>query len=229
VISINNPFSITTTFQNDTIQDSIHFANLDFLRFDHIPTEYFLDSSNTNLSPNILTTSSLYHGRTIKSLLDIQYWNDGNCWSGAIVDPGPPYYDYIEGCGGPYYSSMPWILGNYSKNVLVYYKKGNEIWGTPLASDCNALGVDDFLANDIDVSVFPNPASNKLNFRIDKFPSKNEIKIEIFDFTGKSLIDISSNSNQIEIGTETLPSGLYFYSLSIDEKFIKSDKILIVR
>ena len=225
----SNDFGVLTTeFQIDTITDTIRFAILNFSRFDHISSEYFIDSALTNLIPNILTTTSTYNQRTVKSLLSFQYWSSGSCWSEAIADPGPVSYDYIQGCGGPYYYSTPWIFGNYLKNALVYFKKGNEIWGTPLAADCNALSIEEIKENDL-VTVYPNPANQEVNFAVEKFPLTNEVSIEIYDFTGKNIFSILSSKTLTTLNTEDLTTGIYFYRISEKGQVLKSDKFLVLR
>jgi hypothetical protein len=225
----SNDFGVLTTeFQNDTITDTIRFAILDFPRFDHISTEYFLDSAHTNLIPNILTTTPVYHERTVKSLLGFQYWSSGSCWSEAIADPGPVSYDYVQGCGGPYYYSTPWIFGNYFKNALVYFKKGNEIWGTPLAADCNALSVEEIKINDL-ITVYPNPANDQVNIEIGNYNGNKELLIEIFDYTGKSIFSILSSKSLNSINIESLRSGIYFYRVSKDGNIFKSDRFVVIK
>lgn len=220
--------TLTSTFQTDTVPDTINFSKLNYLRFNHIPTEFFTDSSNINLIPNILSSTSTYNGRTVKSLMNFKYFYMNNCWSEPIADPGPYSYDYVQGCGGPYYSSPMEFLQDYTFNNLVYYKKGSEVWGTPIAADCNALSVEELIKN-IEISVYPNPANNQVSFSIEDYFGNKELKIEIYDYTGKNIYTIPIIKSLTSINTESLNSGIYFYRVSEKGKTLKSNKFLLIK
>jgi hypothetical protein len=64
-------------------------------------------------------------------------------------------------------------------------------------------------------NIFPNPANNNINVLL-----KNEVKstYEIFDVTGKNMLNGSLNSDVNQINVSDLPAGFYFIKMISDQK-----------
>jgi hypothetical protein len=131
-------------------------------------------------------------------------WNNGedqvsydqvnNCWNFLFFDP-QVYASYIKGCGRVNLDLSAGVSLDYEK--LVYYKKGNDTWGTPLTLSVKTSGTKD------NMSIYPNPVGenqtvqlNTPNYKVKKaimfnsqgmqvasFEAKND-KIDSFDLTG---------------------------------------------
>ncbi len=78
------------------------------------------------------------------------------------------------------------------------------------------------------INVYPNPAGSFTYF---SYNIKNNSKayIAIHNVLGSQLkkIELTGKSGKIKINTDRLTSGLYFYSFVIDDKVIKTKKLLI--
>ena len=84
--------------------------------------------------------------------------------------------------------------------------------------DNNSLSSQNFNQNNLEVSLYPNPASNILNIEMD-----TQIKnVEIFNLQGQKVL--TSNNKQINI--ENLASGVYLVNIT-DVNFGKISKKLI--
>jgi Secretion system C-terminal sorting domain len=92
------------------------------------------------------------------------------------------------------------------------------------------LGVPMTLTNDnLEVSVFPNPATNAINFKLSEKPV-GTVYISLADGLGRlagqyQMLDMQ----QLEINTQYLPAGKYFYNVRQEGKFIKGGSIDIVK
>jgi hypothetical protein len=77
------------------------------------------------------------------------------------------------------------------------------------------------------VNVFPNPASNFINFEVDNVSIGN---ILIFDITGRQLDNIIVNKTMTSVNTTGFNSGIYFYQL-IDSKgdLVQTGKFNVVK
>ena len=77
--------------------------------------------------------------------------------------------------------------------------------------------------------VFPNPADNFafINYNISSTFVKAELKV--IDLLGNKvqMIPVLDNEGKIKINTESLNSGMYFYSMIIDGKSIFSRKLIV--
>jgi hypothetical protein len=57
--------------------------------------------------------------------------------------------------------------------------------------------------------VYPNPTSGVLNFEIEE----NNVTVQIFDITGKTLKSITAHSNKFSVSLSNFSNGIYFYSI----------------
>lgn len=106
-------------------------------------------------------------------------------------------------------SYLPTVSGNYAVEVTS---------GTCVEiSDCVAfltLGLDDFLANEI--KVFPNPVKSNLNVEISG--NTESIALDLFDVSGKLVMQKSITNEAISMQIKNLPRGIYFLKVSSSEK-----------
>ena len=77
------------------------------------------------------------------------------------------------------------------------------------------------------VGVSPNPANDLLKFTFST--EKQGRKLELYDTIGNLIITKEADSNNLSLTTENLPNGIYFYSILVGEKTIKTDKIVIIK
>ncbi len=84
--------------------------------------------------------------------------------------------------------------------------------------------IDEVASNIRSVSVFPNPASIEVNFKIDGdvLPDE-EFNAHIFSSDGKSLMVKSVTETQFSLDISNLPSGQYFYRLMTKNPKSKDD------
>lgn len=111
--------------------------------------------------------------------------------------------------GATFQSYTPSVSGNYA--VEITSGTCSEL------SECiefDTLGLDDFLASE--VKVFPNPVSTNLNVEIRG--NTDSIALDLFDVTGKLVIQKSISDNSISLNMKSLPQGIYFLKVSSSEK-----------
>lgn len=160
-------------------------------------------------------------------------WNIRNS-SGAIVFQGGPYGNnqtisvpltFVDDC---YRFSIIDTYGDGggpanltdSNGVVIYSTSGNYCSGESVnfKTSGNLSTADNSLAQ---VVLYPNPTSNILNIQ-----TKNNIDIQIFDITGKSVFSANqvSNGSQLQLGS--LKAGLYLVKL-IDGQNQSTQKLII--
>jgi len=86
------------------------------------------------------------------------------------------------------------------------------------------------ISSNIEAMLYPNPNNGNMILEYD-LGVEPKGKINIFDMTGK-LIDtyeLQNSSGKLEINEEHLNSGIYYYSIFINEKNTKTDKIVIIK
>ncbi|MEP7195432.1 MAG: T9SS type A sorting domain-containing protein [Saprospiraceae bacterium] len=85
------------------------------------------------------------------------------------------------------------------------------------------LSIKNIIEDEDLVSLFPNPTSNELNFKIN---STKLFHLTLYDSKGEKIMDkiLSNSSNRIDLSTYS--SGIYYYKLISDRQQIKCGKII---
>ena len=80
-----------------------------------------------------------------------------------------------------------------------------------------------------EIKIYPNPAKESFKIRYEKGDSEGKPEIRITDMMGRTIKRIEmKGEGEIVIGTEGMPSGMYFYTISIGGKS-QSGKLIISR
>ncbi len=99
---------------------------------------------------------------------------------------------------------------------------------------CGDLPIDifDLRGSEISfVSIFPNPSSNSLNFRIEVPDNINQYELVVFDGSAQILqrVNISALKHIYSVDTESYSSGTYYYSLSAKNKTYQTGKFILTK
>ena len=183
--------------------------------FDKLPGEVFLiDGSEAS-------TNTLSYGNGFLS----KYRRDGTlysydnepCWEEIYACGCAAPSNYIKGLGGPYYSG-------YGSDVfclertLVYYKKGDVEWGTPLEI---TAGIDNIRAKN---QVKYDNVSEI--FLINTNSHISSCLFELVDLNGRVLIQEKITSASHSVSVSGLQRGAYIYRMEEAGKMICQGKIV---
>lgn len=106
-------------------------------------------------------------------------------------------------------SYMPTVSGNYAVEITS---------GTCIErSECiqfDTLGQDQFLTSE--VRLFPNPVSTNLTIEI--VNNSGTIALDLFDVSGKLILQKNVSNNATALNMKNLPQGIYFLKVSSSEK-----------
>ena len=155
-----------------------------------------------------------------------------SCWS--IFDEGVHMrYTYTAGLGQTFFERIVIDQGiTDNKEYLVFYKKGSETWGTPLAPACNILLGERINNTDstIKVCLFPNPVRDDATFEFSGVPANVPFVLGIFSNKGQKVLDkhVSDGTKKFYFDRIRLSRGLYFYRLtSFDGQLLGQGKFVI--
>ncbi|MFO7863124.1 MAG: T9SS type A sorting domain-containing protein [Salinivirgaceae bacterium] len=146
---------------------------------------------------------------------------DNNCWDYLVGTTPKQNYRYLKNLGGPYYVHYPCKDDLIEKRELVYYKKGDSTWGTPL--ELNAIKP---LVQTPVAAVFPNPAKNTLTIDMANTQQANGHFI-IYTIEGQVASTHQITEKKTVIDISKLKNGVYFYKLINDMNHIQSNKLII--
>jgi hypothetical protein len=148
------------------------------------------------------------------------YLYEDSCWD-LTTRPGFYWAEYAAGLGcltngwGVYSSSKNNLI--FYIDELVYYKKGEEEWGTRLATDCDQLlGINLMPGSNytMNISLFPNPASDRITLQIESFQPGAKYKFTLIDFIGNEVYQTSITESPIHINLPNLSPGLYIWQVT---------------
>nr|WP_294780375.1 T9SS type A sorting domain-containing protein [uncultured Flavobacterium sp.] len=134
------------------------------------------------------------------------------------------------------------LFDDYIANSTAVYDPRNDITSyTTTTSDHgpviarfelkqDVLSTPDFGKNKYYVKAYPNPATDVLNFDI-KTAQGRDLKIRLYDFNGRTVGNPITVKNESEISkavvsVNNLVSGVYFYTVTENNKVIFKDKII---
>lgn len=87
-------------------------------------------------------------------------------------------------------------------------------------------GIDDLNTQSLEVSTYPNPATDVLNFNIDT--ELNEVvTYELLNITGSVVRSEAAQSNSAKFNVSDLAEGLYIYRVSTDKEVLKTGRVVI--
>jgi hypothetical protein len=133
-----------------------------------------------------------------------------------------PFSVHSQGLENVYMDTTIQFVSNFLySNLGCVPSNPNPFPNTPIDPTVN---VDDYL-NEIEVQVYPNPS--KSNFFIQLNQQYNNASLRLFNFSGKKLLDQGLSNKLNSIGLTDIPSGIYFYEITIDSSR-KTGKIQIL-
>ncbi|MBL1233202.1 MAG: T9SS type A sorting domain-containing protein [Flavobacteriales bacterium] len=112
-------------------------------------------------------------------------------------------------------------LATYEETIEVVIPTGSTARLANEEEETNTINKDSF------VTVFPNPANDKLTISHNLTTKDGIISLEIMDVMGRVLMNkiINNTNNQIDINQ--LSSGLYFYNIIQNNKMVQSGKLVV--
>jgi len=154
-----------------------------------------------------------YHAELLTYMYD--------CWMYPIYDGIIIRPSYTIGLGGPYYYGSFFYLQILERS-LVYYKKGDETWGTPYNCDW-LLHIETLQKDDqFQIEYFPNPAKDYIIVRSQVYPAQ----LRIFDMTGRLLKELTLMEQETTVDISRLSKGAYLAQIQSHNYLSRSRKII---
>ncbi len=234
--SMNFP-PITYYNNHDTTADTIILHNHDFYSsFYRQPFEF--EPKSSTACDLFLRYSGGFNNHPKKRFYVNYYIKNlpsSNCWS---YNDNKPYYEYAEGLGQTRFfnqyliqdPNQQWITVTYDWR-LVYYRKGNETWGTPLASDCSELllDVNETPADTLPaLSIAPNPATDGCVIKVTGIASGESAELSLYDCTGREIFRSGIQTDPYSLSRAGIPDGFYVVRVtSRDGRLNLTSKIIL--
>ncbi|MFI5221801.1 MAG: T9SS type A sorting domain-containing protein, partial [Bacteroidia bacterium] len=127
------------------------------------------------------------------------------------------------------------VIGNYVYTTAVRIQSkysdstGNRgvLWINKYNTDFlnNSVGVKELSFQNAELKIYPNPATSELNIQTN---STEKMNVQLFDITGKEMIENISFTNSVTINTQTFSQGIYFLKITdANSGMIKIQKVAV--
>ncbi len=196
-------------FAFDTITQTVNFQS-DTSYILELPLEFIRLNEATRIYSRVF---SEFNGRqTHKTFDGIYYGSSPPCWN-------PPFeyassQSFTPGLGRTRYSSSE-VFESYSIQ-LIYFKKGSEEWGNPVATSCNILVSDELqnLSHEFRMAIYPNPVRDRIIIQLDEFEQGSRLEFKLFDYVGKEVYQTMIRYGRVTLNRPPLPGGLYIWQVT---------------
>jgi hypothetical protein len=230
----NNPWpspSIQKT--HDTISMTVIFPSLDSAGIYRLPMEFHSQWDNGMAIAAAYSRTIDYNGRMVQIINDQAYASPTDpCWEYVFEGMYAPVY-YSPGLGQTGYISEWWESGiTYDwENHLVYFEKGNETWGTPVANDCSTLLGTDRQLTPVETSIVisPDPVDQSALVTIPGLRPGETANLAIYNETGSKVFSGQLHSSTYTFRRNSLPAGIYFIVVSGDNGKIRRNTKMVLR
>ena len=178
----------------------------------------YISDSVINSSPSIFTLASQIHSTAIIS--DTVNWT---LISGEYIAHGGEQYIII----GNFYPDSLTTHTVFNNQTLVPYPSAYYYVDDVSIVDCTNIGIQEIEnPNHISISPIPNNGSMQLNYTLSN--NENGI-ITIYNVLGEKIrtYKLQKNDTMLNINETELQSGIYFYKVIVNDRLVKSDKIII--
>jgi hypothetical protein len=235
-------FSGLVTKTHDTITVSYNFAQLatsNSYWFSKLPQEFF---NQDNVAFDYKQNFEL-DGRQNKFFKTGAYMTTPlfpGCW-GYNVQPDCftiflSENKYTDGLGHSHYqddcfNSMTGAHIHSKWNNLVYFTKGSETWGNPVATDCWVLTSVDGPATrekPSAIHVVPNPVETVSKIWLDSDGEDEEMHFLLTDYLGKDIARFKTVSQPCFFNSEGMPAGIFVLSVFDCNGLLKGRTKLII-
>lgn len=222
------PPNVEKTF--DTIIESYNFLTIGNNAIIQNLPQTFIRSSNSSYHARGYERYILFPGRQTQEYNDWRYSYSGYCW-GDVFEPTSYTYDYSEGLGVTYTYHVEFYNWPVQwSEPMVYYKKGSETWGTPLAPNCSVLLPVETMANAVVpvLNINPNPVETQAEISLKGF-TRSGLRYILYNSLGQQVCVSAIHSDPFIFDRFGLPDGLYVISVIDDTNSILAIKKIMLK
>ena len=96
---------------------------------------------------------------------------------------------------------------------------------------CTLVGINSIFYKDQNILVYPNPVNNEKATFVFDFNIKEETKFILTNILGRVVknYEFQTEGNKATIDLSNINNGLYFYTIMVDNRFLKTGKLIISR
>ena len=122
---------------------------------------------------------------------------------------------WIEGIGSTSYLLQPTEFLCVSGNLVLQCMINDSLFLYPSTSSSCIVSVPEQINKPIDIFIYPNPTNSIVNI---EHPAIKTGVIKLYNLTGNEVLRANITSNATQLNINRLPSGIYFYQITSQNK-----------
>ncbi len=89
--------------------------------------------------------------------------------------------------------------------------------------------IEEITSNDVSFSTYPNPATENLTIDYSIESHFNKARLDVYDMLGQKVdsYKINDTKGKLELDLSHLHSGVYFYTINVNEKILQTKRVII--
>jgi hypothetical protein len=93
----------------------------------------------------------------------------------------------------------------------------------------NPVSINELTSDDVTLNVYPNPASNNLTIDYNINGKNENGRIDVYDVLGQKVMthSLTKNQDKLNIDLNNLNSGVYFYSIKVGGKMLRTERVIV--
>jgi hypothetical protein len=93
----------------------------------------------------------------------------------------------------------------------------------------NTVSIKEISSEDVNLSIYPNPASTNLTIDYSINSDSKNAKIDVYDVVGQKVMThaLINNNDKLNINLNSLTSGVYFYTIKVDDKTLRTERVIV--
>ena len=219
-----NPVIDTLWSIQDTIEESIDISSPLYNVFEALPDQY-IKIGDTNFYEYSWTTQQLnpQFFRIEKTLYEGFYSDYPHDCIYQIITSKSPFWpeNFYDGLGGPFWEQYTYWS---SSRKIIYYKKGEEQWGSPYNCDSLLVSQPEIRLAKASISIAPNPMRDFTKISIN-LADRHSTKMILYNVMGKIVRE--EMTNELTLRKGEIQSGIYLIRVFESDKLLGTKKLIV--
>lgn len=95
-----------------------------------------------------------------------------------------------------------------------------------IPSACLSTGISSFAKNSVGITIYPNPFTSNTDVLVNNESEISNCELRVFNILGEQVLMTPMMKQITPLETSQLPSGVYFYKITTDNKTVQSGKLV---
>lgn len=113
--------------------------------------------------------------------------------------------------------------------VINVWEVSGDSNGNGVIDNGEVLAITEINKKDVNFSIYPNPVADNLTINYSIDGDFNDARVDVYDLLGQKVEShrVTKNKGQLNLSVNNLHAGIYFYAIKVNEKTIKTERVIV--